>query len=905
VPRSRLAHPRCPGRSAAGLIPFVSLLVPLGGHVASDDRPPAPAVRFERPSTGLEISRPTQPGAFISVAGRRSAFFGYEHQGLEAWVYPLKIVDDFNLAFAIEGYPLEIPAREIAVRISVRPEATTFTYTHAAFTVSQTLFAPLDEPALVMLLDVDATLPLRIAATFRPRLRPMWPAGSQTANVSWQAATHTYTVGEESGRFAAVIGAPGAQDAAIQPYQEEPRDVPFRFVIDASGRRAGDLIPIVIAGSVTGAAGARAAYERVAGSLDVEYRKTVEHYRRLHTETTTVIGPDDRLNQAFAWAKVGIDKGLATNPLVGTGLVAGFRTSGDSERPGYAWYFGRDALWTTFATTASGDLDTTRRALDFLAKYQREDGKVPHEISQSATLVPWFDGYPYAWASADATPLFVIAHADLFQSSGDLDYLRASWPSILRAYRFTKATDLDGNGLVENTTFGHGWVEGGALYPPHEEVYQQGLWIEAQRGFAEMATALGEDALAAEARAGAGATREATERAYWLEDRGFYAFATQRPLPAPKRAEPGPDLERRQARLDALAQVALVDEDTVLPSVPLWWRTLDPARADRQIDRLGGAAMATDWGHRILSDRSALYDPLSYHYGSVWPLFTGWASMAAYRHGRPHVGFQGVMSTAHLTWDGALGSITELLSGDRNTAFGRSSHHQIWSEAMLVTPMLRGMLGLDIGDAGRRLTFAPQLPASWPQVAVERVVAGRGLYDLTLERGSGRLTIRVTRRTEGSPGIWPLHVTLAPALPLDARVRRVTLGGRTLTATPVRRGDVQHVEVGFDLTAATATAVFELDEGTEVEAEAPPALPGARSEAVRLLRARAGGSQLRLSVEGRGGRTYTLRVRSPRAVQGVDGVEVTRVAGGWQELRVRFDGSPADYTRRDLALSLR
>ena len=40
------------------------------------------------------------------------------------------------------------------------------------------------------------------------------------------------------------------------------------------------------------------------------------------------------------------------------------------------------------------------------------------------------------------------------------------------------------------------------------------------------------------------------------------------------------------------------------------------------------------------SRTSALYDPLSYHYGSVWPLFTGWVSMAAYRYGRPHVGYQ-------------------------------------------------------------------------------------------------------------------------------------------------------------------------------------------------------------------------------------------------------------------------
>ena len=121
-----------------------------------------------------------------------------------------------------------------------------------------------------------------------------------------------------------------------------------------------------------------------------------------------------------------MDKGLATNPALGTGLVAGFRTSGNSERPGFAWFFGRDALWTSLALTASGGIDTARTALAFLAKFQREDGKIPHEISQSAALVPWFSEFPYAWASADATPLYVIAHADLWRTAGDRAYLEQS-----------------------------------------------------------------------------------------------------------------------------------------------------------------------------------------------------------------------------------------------------------------------------------------------------------------------------------------------------------------------------------------------------------------------------------------------------------------------------------------------
>ena len=116
------------------------------------------------------------------------------------------------------------------------------------------------------------------------------------------------------------------------PYQEEPRDTPVQFAIEPG---AGTFVPIVIAGSVTGVADARATYERVLGRVPDLLRHNVEHYQRLVTGTLDVETPDDRVNAAFRWAKVGVDKGVAANPLLGTGLVAGFRTSGDSERPGF------------------------------------------------------------------------------------------------------------------------------------------------------------------------------------------------------------------------------------------------------------------------------------------------------------------------------------------------------------------------------------------------------------------------------------------------------------------------------------------------------------------------------------------------------------------------------------------
>ncbi|HEX8119448.1 MAG TPA: GH116 family glycosyl hydrolase, partial [Pyrinomonadaceae bacterium] len=647
--------PKAPRRLAAA-----ALLVAACATAAARQTPtPSPAFaltpKFEFKSSGLRLERRTRPGAFLDVLGRKSAVFGYEHRQLEAWAYPLQILDGFELSFRVEGYPLEFKGSDTAALIEVRPEATTVTYSHAAFTVRQTIFAPLEEAGVLMLLDVDSALPVTITARFRPRLKLMWPAAMPTPSLSWDEKQRAYFIYEETGRYAGMIGSPAARDVSVMPYQEEPRDVPseFRMEVPASELKS-NFIPIVIAGSVKGRDEARATYARLLGSARALYEQNVEHYRRLREETTEVWTPDGRVNEAFAWAKVGIDKGFVENPQLGRGLVAGFRTAGESERPGFAWFFGRDALWTALALDAYGDFEGVRTALDFLRKYQRADGKIPHEISQSASLVPWFTDYPYAWASADATPLYIIAHADYFRATGDVQFLKASWESVVKAYRFTKATDTDKNGLIENTTFGHGWVEGGSLYPPHEEIYMQGLWVEALRGVEEMAASMDDERLAVEASESAQRVTEATEGTYWLGDRGFYAFATNLPRSEPREADKGPNRERRQQRMNEQDKSKLYEEETVLPAVPLWFGVLEEERAQLEIDRLGSGHIATDWGARIISDESRLSDPLSYHSGSVWPLFTGWSSMGAYRYGRPHVGLQALMSNVLLREQGAL-----------------------------------------------------------------------------------------------------------------------------------------------------------------------------------------------------------------------------------------------------------
>jgi glycogen debranching enzyme len=866
---------------------------------------PVGVPRFALPSTGLRLDRATRRGAFVDVVGRRSAFFGYEHQGLEAWVYPMKLVDDLELSFTLEGYPLEIPGNEILTHITATPEATTLTYSHAAFTARAVLSAPVDEPALIMLLDVDSTLPIRVSASFRPRLRLMWPAGLQTGNIGWNAARHVYQLNEETGKFAGVIGSPGAREGSLMPYQEEPRDVPVRFEIDpGTVDLKSALVPIVIAGGTTGLQDAQATYDRVLATIPQLFTKNVAHYRELLDETVAIETPDARVNQFYDWSKVGVDKGVATNPFLGTGLLAGFRTSGDSERPGFAWYFGRDAMWTSLALDAAGPLDTARTALAFLRKFQRDDGKIPHEISQSASLIPWFTAFPYPWASADATPLYIVGHAEYWQASGDTEFIKDAWPSLLKAWRFSKATDTDHNSLIENTGVGHGWVEGGALYPPHEEIYLQGVWIAAERGLAEMAAALGDNAMAATARDDAERTRQAVERIYWQDAEHSYAYATKLPRTTPAEAEPGPDRARRQRALDAIAASTMYDERTVLTAVPLWWHELQPDRADMEIDSLGGGALATDWGQRILSNRSGLYDPLSYHYGSVWPLFTGWASVGAYAYGRPQVGYQALMANVLLSDANALGYVTELLSGDFQAPFGRSSHHQVWSEAMVIAPILRGLFGLRAVREPSGLavvTLAPQLPADWSRFSLRHVRAGAALIDVRFERTPGQWTYFVTR----SPGTSPAHLRVGVAVPLDATVPQAHVDGRAAPLSDDKvEGDVHRFSVQVDVEADRAEVRFTVQEGSDVYREIDRAPTGSRNHGLRILRSRADGHGLNLRLEGLSGSRERIRLRSSRRLGALPG-GVRLVAGeGDPTLEFAFDGPAGEYVRRDVVVPL-
>ena len=184
-------------------------------------------------------------------------------------------------------------------------------------------------------------------------------------------------------------------------------------------------------------------------------QNNVAHYRALAGAHGRDLDPRPRgstpPSRGRRWAST---RAWPPTPCSAPGSSPASGPRGRASGPGSPGCSGATRCGPRSRITSAGDFAATRTALDFLRKYQRADGKIPHEISQSASLVPWWTDYEFPWASADATPLYVIAHGDHWSATGDRAFLDASWESIVKAWRFSSETDRDGNGLIENTKVG-------------------------------------------------------------------------------------------------------------------------------------------------------------------------------------------------------------------------------------------------------------------------------------------------------------------------------------------------------------------------------------------------------------------------------------------------------------------
>lgn len=422
--------------------------------------------------------------------------------------------------------------------------------------------------------------------------------------------------------------------------------------------------------------------------------------------------------------------------------------------------FGRDSLLTAYLTLLA-DPGLALGVVETLARFQgrqvdprseEEPGRILHELRFDASASLSFGGF-VSYACVDATPLFVILLGELRRWGLAPEVVDRLLPHADRALAWIEEFgDRDGDGYVEyqrasdRGPFHQAWKESpGAirfadgrlgvapLAVAEVQAYVYAAYVARAHFAREAGDAQGFDHWAGKA----GRLREAFNRDFWLDDRGWLAMA----------------LDRDKVPVDALASNI---------GHCLWTGILDEDRAAIVAKQLTSSEMFNGWGVRTLGRSMAGWNPLSHHLGSVWPHDTALAAAGLMRYGfvdEAHRLIGGLLDAAAA----AGGRLPELLSGlDREElpvpmAFpGTSSPKALSAAAPLM--VLRTMLRLDPWIPAGKLWLAPALPPGIRRLRIERIpILG------------GRITVQVDGDDVAVEGL-PAEVTLvrAPRRPMTA-----------------------------------------------------------------------------------------------------------------------------------------
>ncbi|MCC6672498.1 MAG: hypothetical protein IT458_15645 [Planctomycetes bacterium] len=526
------------------------------------------------------------------------------------------------------------------------------------------------------------------------------------------------------------------------------------------------------------------------------------------------------------------------------GYVAGHgmtRPGFGASRPGYAWYFGRDALFFAHAALAYGDRDEAAQALALLARFQDPEGKILHELTPAGVV--HFD-------AADAAPMFVDAVGRWFAWSRDLDGLRALWPAVERALRWLRRADRDGDGVAENTLAGHGWMEGGPLREGvHVETYLAAFQARAWLAGAFLAEALGDAARAAECAAHASRVRHALEERFRAADGTRFVHAL-----------------RADGSRDTTGSVL-----TVLPAL---LQVTEPERAAGELAPFATHRLQADWGSRIVGTDHPAYDPASYQAGSVWPLFTGWTTLADLIHGRPDPAWVRLVPLLRSCLDFAPGLVDEVFRGDTYTPRGICAH-QAWSHSAILSALAEGVLGARPLPDRAEVVLEPTLPGGLDRLRFTGLRIGATLLDGTLQRDAAGGAFHIELVRVAGADLADLEV--APYFAAPAAVDGVSVAGAAVEFARESLGDGFRLRVRVPM-AERVHVAFLVREALLVDLRPAPLVQGQASHGLRILgRQVLPDGAVELRFEGPAG-AHAVPVRCPGGPPHV--VEGAELAGG-------------------------
>jgi len=416
--------------------------------------------------------------------------------------------------------------------------------------------------------------------------------------------------------------------------------------------------------------------------------------------------------------------------------------------PWYSTVFGRDSVITSLETLSLNPriaIDTLR----YLARHQgrtentyteEQPGKIMHELRRGEMARSGEIPHVPYYGTIDATPLWLVLLHETWRWIGDDSLVRELLPNVRRALEWVdRYGDLDGDGLVEYAStsprglVNQGWKDSGdgvpfpdgrLPQPPIALIEVQGYVYDAKLRSAALFSRLGELETAQRLTSEAARLQQRVIEAFWLEDLGTFALA----LDGEKR--PIPTVTSNAGHL-------------------LWSRLPDRARAQRVANTLLAPDMFCGWGIRTLSARHAVFNPMSYHDGSVWPHDNALIVMGMSHYGLGANALPIVVAAQEAAAGASFNRLPELYCGmervgeTRPVQYPVSCSPQAWASGALFM-MLQGTLGILPDAPGGALHIRnPVLTSHLRQLTITNLRVGTSRVSLHFERHASRTLVNV------------------------------------------------------------------------------------------------------------------------------------------------------------------